>query len=129
MSPESKPSPLDYVEAVHQLAALVPPGAVLSYGDVAELLGVGGARQAGKAMGSSPAWTPWWRILRADGTLTAALAERGNEAWSLENTPRRGQRVDMTQARWKPIDAEWEQIDSLKAALQLGYLSEANDQL
>ncbi|MGP9783649.1 cysteine methyltransferase [Arthrobacter sp. MYb211] len=129
MSSESSHLPLEYAEAVHRLAALVPPGAVLSYGDVAELLGVGGARQAGKAMGSSPEGTPWWRILRADGTLTLALGERGEDEWTRENTPRRGRRVNMAQARWKPNDAQWAQIDSLKAALQPGYLSEADDQL
>lgn len=129
MSTAPIPARLEYAEAVHQLALLVPPGAVLSYGDVAELLGSGGPRQAGKAMASSPAATPWWRIIRSDGSLPAPLADQGKSAWATENTPRRGQRVDMGQARWQPDDDQWEQIQSLKAALHGDYLSPADDQL
>lgn len=129
MSTVPTPASLEYAEAVHRLAALVPPGVVLSYGDVAELLGSGGPRQAGKAMTSSPSATPWWRIIRADGTLPPVLAERAKEAWRAEGTPCKGQRVDMSHARWQPDDAQWEQIQSLKAALQAGYLSPADDQL
>ncbi|HJX77718.1 MGMT family protein [Glutamicibacter sp.] len=129
MSTVPTPASLEYAEAVHRLAALIPPGAVLSYGDVAELLGSGGPRQAGKAMASSPSATPWWRIIRADGTLPPVLAEQGNTAWITECTPRKGQRVDMSRARWQPDDAQWQQIQSLKAALQASYLSPADDQL
>jgi hypothetical protein len=80
-------------------------------------------------MASSPSATPWWRIIRADGTLPPILAEQGLAAWITENTPLKGQRVDMSHARWQPDDAQWEQIQSLKAALQASYLSPADDQL
>ncbi|MFF3038670.1 MGMT family protein, partial [Arthrobacter citreus] len=34
----------DFQEAVLAVAALIPPGRVLAYGDIAELLGAGGPR-------------------------------------------------------------------------------------
>jgi methylated-DNA-protein-cysteine methyltransferase-like protein len=109
--------PHAYADAVHALAALVPPGRVLSYGDVAELLGRGGPRQVGAAMSSAPADLPWWRILRADGTLPQALAARAAARWDGEGTPRRGARLDMAAARWQPDDAGFAAIDSLAEAL------------
>jgi len=109
--------PHAYADAVHALAALVPPGRVLSYGDVAELLGGGGPRQVGAAMAAAPADLPWWRILRADGTLAEDLAERAAPHWHAEGTPRRGTRIDMAAGRWQPDDAGFAAIDGLAEAL------------
>ncbi|GAA3671094.1 hypothetical protein GCM10023081_06790 [Arthrobacter ginkgonis] len=112
-----------YADTVHALAALVPPGRVLSYGDVAELLtsperpGAGGPRQVGAAMAAAPTDLPWWRILRADGTLPDDLAERAAPHWDAEGTPRRGARIDMAAARWQPDDAGFAAIDRLAEAL------------
>lgn len=133
MRTASDDEPLEFVDAVHQLAHMVPLGNVLSYGDVAELLGHGGARQAGKAMGSTPEGTPWWRIIRADGSMTPILLPEAQNHWTTEQTPRSGQRVNMKLARWKPTDEQWESVDSLRALLHNSYeranLSEADDQL
>lgn len=120
---------LAYPEAVHALARLVPPGAVLSYGDMAELLGSGSARQTGKAMGSAPAGTPWWRILRADGTITAALATAASGHWDAEGLAVPGRRIHMDRKRWKPTHQQWERIDDLRTALGNPKMSEADDQL
>ena len=109
--------PHAFPNAVHALAALVPPGRVLSYGDVAELLGAGGPRQAGAAMAAAPADLPWWRILRADGTLPEGLAARAAPHWDAEGTPRRGARIDMAAARWQPDDAGFAAIDRLAERL------------
>ena len=109
--------PHAYADAVHALAALVPPGRVLSYGDVAELLGTGGPRQVGAAMAAAPTDLPWWRILRADGTLPEDLAARAAARWDAEGTPRRGARIDVAAARWQPDDAGFAAIDRLAEAL------------
>lgn len=120
---------LAYPDAVHELARLVPRGAVLSYGDVAELLGAGSARQSGKAMGSAPLGTPWWRILRADGTITGALLAEASLHWAAEGLAAPGRRIDMNSKRWKPGPEQWEHIDKLRAALGNPKMSEADDQL
>ncbi len=120
---------LTFPEAVHELAQLIPAGAVLSYGDVAELLGSGSARQSGKAMGAAPEGTPWWRILRADGTITGALATQANLHWEAEGLSKSGRRISMNDKRWNPTPAQWELIDGLRVALGNPKMSEVDDQL
>nr|WP_249214111.1 MGMT family protein [Micrococcus luteus] len=68
--------PLTLGEGLEALARLVPPGHAVSYGGLAGLLGAGGPRQAGRAMAESSPGTPWWRVVRADGSLPPELAAR-----------------------------------------------------
>lgn len=122
-------SPLEYSEAVHRLAVLIPPGAVLSYGDVAELLGSGGARQVGKAMVLAPSGTPWWRILRSNGTINDSLLQSAQQHWLNEGLSVPGRRISMKNFRWQPDELAWEKIDSLRTALGNPKMSEIDDQL
>ncbi|GAA1495671.1 MGMT family protein [Paeniglutamicibacter kerguelensis] len=108
---------LDYDEAVLEVAALIPPGKVLSYGDIAELLGSGGPRQVGKAMSRSGSAVCWWRVLRADGSLPADLQARAEVQWVAEGTPQRGSGVLMKAARWEPGESEHRRIDEVAALL------------
>lgn len=118
---------LEYAEAVHGLARAIPSGRVLSYGDVAELLGSGGPRQVGRAMQQGPDGTPWWRVIRADGGMTGFLAAEAADHWELEQTPMRRGKVDMARARWHPAAGEWEFIEQLARQLASAKLSEEND--
>jgi alkylated DNA nucleotide flippase Atl1 len=45
---------------------------------------------------------PWWRVLRADGTVAPGLERRALARYRAEGTPLRadGVRVDMARARW-----------------------------
>ncbi|MGJ9402284.1 MGMT family protein [Arthrobacter sp. KK5.5] len=112
----------DYAEAVLELACLVARGSVVSYGDVAELLGAGGPRQVGSAMSRGaehgPGPVPWWRVVRADGTLPQGLAVEAEARWAEEGTPRRGGRVAMGEARWRPSESDFEAIDTLAGRLR-----------
>ena len=110
---------LDYDEAVLEVAALIPPGRVLSYGDIAELLGSGGPRQVGKAMSRSGSAVCWWRVLRADGTLPVDLQAPAEVQWLAEGTPQRGSGVHMKAARWEPGEPEHLRIDDVAARLPL----------
>jgi alkylated DNA nucleotide flippase Atl1 len=94
--------PDDYAEAVLDLVDRIPPGRVMSYGDVAEMLGRGGPRQVGRVMSLYGGGVPWWRVLRADGTFLAGHEVRALEAYREEGTPLKsdGGRVDMRKARW-----------------------------
>lgn len=102
--PESdvRPGFDDYAEAVLDVVRLIPPGRVLSYGDVAEYLGQGGPRAVGRVMSIRGSDVPWWRVLRADGSVVPELADRAFEHYRDEGTPLRGggTRVDMAAARW-----------------------------
>ncbi len=80
----------------------VPPGQVVTYGDVAEYLGDGGPRAVGRVMSQYGSAVAWWRVLRADGTPAPGLEDRALAEYRAEGTPLRpdGRRVDMTRARW-----------------------------
>jgi alkylated DNA nucleotide flippase Atl1 len=80
----------------------IPPGQVLTYGDIAALLGQGGPRQVGQVMSRWGSGVPWWRVLRADGRPPAGHEARALRHYADEATPMvpAGDRVDLHQARW-----------------------------
>ncbi|SFO67889.1 MULTISPECIES: MGMT family protein [Actinomadura] len=94
--------PDEYAEAVLDAVERIPPGRVLSYGDVAELVGRGGPRQVGRVMSLYGGAVPWWRVIRADGNPPSGLEIEARENYRAEGTPLRpdGRRVDMGRARW-----------------------------
>lgn len=92
-----------YVEAVLHIVEAIPPGRVMSYGSIAELVGRGGPRQVGQVMAAYGGGVPWWRVVRADGTLPKSHGRRAHEQYAMEATPMADQdRVDMPRARWAP---------------------------
>lgn len=102
--------PTPFAEDVLDLVAQIPPGRVLTYGDVATLVGRGGARAVGTVMARFGSGVPWWRVLRADGRLPqchegAALAHHLAEGTPLRPTAgavviATHRRVDLDAARW-----------------------------
>ena len=58
-----------YIELVLSTVEQIPPGQVASYGDIAELVGVGGPRLVGRVMSLQGSGVPWWRVVagRAGG--------------------------------------------------------------
>ena len=116
----------DYADAVLGVADLIPPGRVLSYGDIAELLGAGGPRQVGAVMSQRGSEVCWWRVLRASGQPPKCHEGRAWEHYRREGTPVRGTadddgagyRVLIGAARWQPTDTEWTALDNLRERLQ-----------
>lgn len=105
----------EYAERVLDVAELIPPGRVMTYGDVAEWLGEGGPRQVGRAMALYGGAVPWWRVVRADGALLAGHEQRALVAYRTEGTPLREAplsaeghlpRLDMKRARWDGASGE-----------------------
>lgn len=93
----------EYVEAVLSVVEEVPPGRVTTYGAVAAAVGQGGPRQVGRVMATYGGPVPWWRVIRADGTLPACHEGEAAEHHRAEGTPLRATgRVDMTVAFWDP---------------------------
>ena len=96
----------DYASRVLDVAESIPPGRVMSYGDIAEYLGEGGPRQVGRVMALWGGGVPWWRVVHADGSLLAGHEREALRHYRLERTPlRSGQdgrpgRLDMRRARW-----------------------------
>jgi alkylated DNA nucleotide flippase Atl1 len=115
VSPEPAELP-EYAEQVLDRADRIPPGRVMTYGDVAEWLGEGGPRQVGRVMALYGGTAPWWRVVRADGTLLPGQELRALEHYRAESTPLREAsrasrearghipRLDMRRARWDGCD-------------------------
>jgi alkylated DNA nucleotide flippase Atl1 len=96
----------DYVEAVLSLVEQVPRGRVTTYGALADALFDdfgGGPRQVGSVMARHGAPVPWWRVVRADGTLPPSHGDRARQAYLEEGTPLRPSgAVDLRAALWLP---------------------------
>ncbi|MFE1313402.1 MGMT family protein [Streptomyces sp. NPDC058755] len=115
----------EYAERVLEVAERIPPGRVMTYGDVAEWLedeggereapsGKGGGRrvgprQVGRVMALYGGAVPWWRVVRADGALLPGHELRALDHYRAEGTPLKEAgrsaeghlpRLDMRRARW-----------------------------
>ena len=95
----------DFAEAVLGIVDQIPPGRVLAYGDIAELLGQGGPRQVGSVMSRYGSSVTWWRVIRASGEAPQGLQDEALAHWREEGTALvrgviAGRRVDMRLARW-----------------------------
>lgn len=81
---------MDDLLVEHVLVAVeqVPRGRVVSYGDIAALVGTG-PRQVGSIMRVWGGNVTWWRVVNAAGVLPAGMLERAREHWIEEGTPAR----------------------------------------
>nr|WP_055548021.1 MGMT family protein [Streptomyces sp. NBRC 110028] len=102
-----------YAERVLDVAELIPPGRVMTYGDIAEWLEEGGPRQVGRVMALYGGAVPWWRVVRADGALLPGSELRALDHYRAEGTPLREAprsaeghvpRIDMRRARWDGVE-------------------------
>jgi alkylated DNA nucleotide flippase Atl1 len=91
----------DLASAVLDLVDEVPRGRVVTYGDLAAVVGCG-PRQVGTVMARWGGAVAWWRVLRADGSPAPGLEREALSRYRAEGTPLRpgGQRVDLAAARW-----------------------------
>ena len=102
-----RPDVDDYASRVLDVVDAIPAGSVMSYGDVAEVLGEGGPRQVGRAMALWGGGVAWWRVVHADGSLLAGHEQAALARYAAENTPLRQPRdapprLDMRRARMRP---------------------------
>ena len=101
--------PGDYASRVLEVAETIPPGRVMSYGDIAEYLGEGGPRQVGRVMSLWGGGVAWWRVVHADGSLLACHEYEALSMYRAESTPLRPAadgvipRLDMRRARWDGV--------------------------
>ena len=98
--------------SVYAFVRTVPPGKVVTYGQVAGMLeGVSlTARQVGAAMRTVPPGVPWQRVVGAGGLLPIAkrsleMKSRQRELLEQEGVvflPGGSERVDMRRSQWMP---------------------------
>lgn len=80
---------MDFAARIHEVVRQVPPGRVITYGDVAWAAGrPGAARAVGRVMAQTPATAdvPCHRVVRMDGTvadeeLAQRLRKEGVDIW------------------------------------------------
>ena len=106
-SAERQPGMTEFASRVLDVAESIPPGRVMSYGDIAECLGMGGGpRQVGQVMSLWGGGVPWWRVVHSDGRFLdghehLALAEYRAEGTPLRtDAAGRPSKLDMRKARW-----------------------------
>jgi methylated-DNA-protein-cysteine methyltransferase related protein len=81
----------DIIDAIRE----IPEGFVRTYGDVSP----GAPRLSARLLATQqvPDDLPWWRVVRADGTLAVGEEQR-RRLWA-EGVPFKGNRVDLDVAR------------------------------
>lgn len=94
-------------EPILDLVEQVPPGRVTTYGAVGDAVGCG-PRLVGNVLARHGAPVPWWRVVRADGSLPPSHQGEARARYREEGTPLRrsagadGARVDLVAAYWQP---------------------------
>ncbi len=105
------PLPTNKIVRIEAIIALIPPGKVASYGQVADLAGLPGrARLVGKVLRETDKVLPWHRVIGAGGTISLPKGSNG----FAEQTGRLqeegvvviGGRVRMREWQWQPDLAE-----------------------
>ena len=92
-----------FYQQVYDIVAQVPSGKVVSYGQIARMLGrPRAAREVGRAMRLCPDGLPWQRVVMQDGAIAgggfAQLQQAMLEAEGVGFLP--DGRVDMMSFRW-----------------------------
>lgn len=81
----------------------IPPGFVMTYGDVAEYVGASSPRIVGRVLALDDGSVPWHRVLRANGTLASHLYTEQRQRLLAEGVRFRGERVELTRHRWDGV--------------------------
>ncbi len=85
---------MDFTERVIEVRRGLGPGEVVAYGEVAAEAGYpGAARAVGNLLRRGVADVPWWRVVRADGTLVCHAAAEQARRLRAEGVSVKGGRV------------------------------------
>ena len=92
--------PTPYARQVLDVVDRIPRGKVMTYGDVAELMGRGSPRTVGAVMSDHGHEVPWQRVVQASGRPAAPYLQEALRLLTAEGCPVQGERVDLAVARW-----------------------------
>ncbi len=91
----------EFARAVLDLVDAIPPGRVMTYGDIAEALGSGSPRQVGQVLSHHGHEVPWQRVVLATGEPAPSATDEALRLLREEGCPlTAGGRVDLARARW-----------------------------
>lgn len=86
-----------------EVVAAIPAGRVATYGDIAAAAGSPSPRLAGRVLAElSDDDTPWYRVLRADGSFASQVAERQAGLLRAEGIEVSGDRIQLRRYRYRP---------------------------
>jgi methylated-DNA-protein-cysteine methyltransferase-like protein len=94
------PEPDDAAQRVLAAVEAIPPGRVMTYGDVAEYAGLRSPRTVGQVLAADDGSVPWHRVMRADGSLAPHIADEQRQRLLGEGVLFRGAKVDLARFRW-----------------------------
>jgi alkylated DNA nucleotide flippase Atl1 len=108
--------PPEFIDQVVDMVRAIPPGRVMTYGDIAAVLTARaefaglpeayGPRMVGFVMSRFGGDLPWWRVIRSTGHPPKFHQERALPFYRAENTPligpEEGYRIDLKRARFYP---------------------------
>jgi methylated-DNA-protein-cysteine methyltransferase-like protein len=104
--------PKNFYEAVYRVVIRIPRGRVMTYGQIAAILGAPrGARAVGYAMRACPDGLPWQRVINGKGQISGRseverpivqrmLLEKEGVRFDKSET------CDLARLRWEPRDPE-----------------------
>jgi methylated-DNA-protein-cysteine methyltransferase-like protein len=94
--------PSQYSSDVLNIVTQIPAGKVLTYGDIAELVGKGSGRTVGAVMSRHGHEVAWHRVVLSSGHPNPAGPQEALRLLVDDGTPlaRGGKRVDLAAARW-----------------------------
>ncbi|WP_158600497.1 MGMT family protein [Tessaracoccus antarcticus] len=99
------------VERILRAVEQVPQGRIVSYGDIAGLVGVG-PRHVGNVLGRWGSGVAWWRVTNSQGELPAPLLPEALPHWEAEGvslkTNGRGCRIERHRADLLELGVRWE---------------------
>src|ERR1700712_5479242 len=95
-------TPSQYAAQVLAIVSQIPHGKVLSYGDIAELIGRGSGRTVGAVMSRHGYEVAWHRVVLSSGFPNPAGPVEALRRLVADGTPlaRGGERVELDAARW-----------------------------
>jgi alkylated DNA nucleotide flippase Atl1 len=95
--------PSAFADQVLAIVERVPRGSVVTYGDVARMLGTRSPRSVGQVLSRWGEEVSWWRVVRADGTPPPGHSTVALQRLVRERVPLLPGRtaVDLNRARWK----------------------------
>jgi alkylated DNA nucleotide flippase Atl1 len=112
----------EFVDQVMRMVQAIPPGRVMTYGDIAAVLTaraeraglteVYGPRMVGFVLSRFGGTLPWWRVIRSTGHPPRFHQERALPFYRAEGTPLIGPneayRIDLRRARFDP---DWPELE------------------
>ena len=96
------PESADFAARVLACVESIPPGKVMTYGDVAEFAGIRSPRSVGRVLAHDGGTVPWHRVLRSNGTLAEHLYDEQRQRLLGEGAPVEGTPEAEGKTIWTP---------------------------